>query len=439
MNKIGLIIRREYLTRVKKRSFIIMTILGPLLIAAIYAVPIYLSTASFEQKSVLVLDETNMFFDTFKTTDNYKFQHIFIPLDSAKATFVRNHDDALIYIPKTQNMVPEQAVIFSEKQVSMGLKSFVTERMKKEVETLKLQAKGIDRTLMESIKTKIVVEAVRLNPKGEEEGSYPEIRLGMAFGMGFLIYLFVFMFSSQVMRGVIEEKSSRIVEVIISSVRPFQLMAGKIIGVALVGLTQFLLWVVLTAIIVGSVQFALGQDISSITEQSVASAGSSDDMQKVIESMQKSDTMVYVMESVNSINFTEILLAFIFYFLGGYLLYASLFAAVGSAVDSEADSQQFLLPLTVPLIIALVSLSSLVENPDGQVAFWLSMIPFTSPVIMLARIPFGVPWWEVALSVTLLVLGVIGAIWIAAKIYRTGILMYGKKINYKELWKWLRY
>ena len=439
MNKIGLIIKREYLTRVKKRSFIIMTILGPLLIAAIYAVPIYLSTASFEQKRVLVLDETNMFFDTFKTTDNYKFQHVFIPLDSAKATFVRNSDDALIYIPKTQNMVPEQAVIFSEKQVSMGLKSFVTERMKKEVETLKLQAKGIDRTLMESIKTKIVVEAVRLNPKGEEEGSYPEIRLGMAFGMGFLIYLFVFMFSSQVMRGVIEEKSSRIVEVIISSVRPFQLMAGKIIGVALVGLTQFLLWVVLTAIIVGSVQFALGQDISSITEQSMASAGSSDDMQQVIESMQKSDTMVYVMESVNSINFTEILLAFIFYFLGGYLLYASLFAAVGSAVDSEADSQQFLLPLTVPLIIALVSLSSLVENPDGQVAFWLSMIPFTSPVIMLARIPFGVPWWEVALSVTLLVMGVIGAIWIAAKIYRTGILMYGKKINYKELWKWLRY
>jgi ABC-2 type transport system permease protein len=262
-----------------------------------------------------------------------------------------------------------------------------------------------------------------------------------------MIYMFIFLFGAQVMRGVIEEKTSRIIEVIISSVKPFQLMMGKIIGVALVGLTQFLLWIAFTFIIITAVQTAFPQQFkktqtkeASITGKSVALPNeTAPTAPNTITADTGNDDMNEIFEAFSSINLPVMIMAFLFYFLFGYLLYAALFAAIGAAVDNETDTQQFMLPITVPLILSLVVAQTVIQNPESPLAFWLSMIPLTSPVIMMVRIPFGVPTWEIALSAGLLILGFLGTTWLAAKIYRTGILMYGKKSNYRELWKWIRY
>lgn len=274
---------------------------------------------------------------------------------------------------------------------------------------------------------------------------------------GFLIYFFIFLFGSQVMRGVIEEKTNRIVEIVVSSVRPFQLMMGKIIGIGLVGLTQFGLWVVLTLIIVTGAKPLIAPQMTTPAAQEI-------NAQSIMESQSANQAMPFqgaasqqaaanqssndvsqnlgaqhLFEALQDINFVLIIGVFIFFFLGGYLLYGSLFAAIGSAVDNETDTQQFMLPITIPLILAIIVLVSGISNPQGGIAFWFSIIPFTSPILMMARLPFGVPEWQVLLSMALLVLTFMGTTWLSAKIYRTGILMYGKKVNYKELWKWIRY
>ena len=260
---------------------------------------------------------------------------------------------------------------------------------------------------------------------------------------GILIYFFIFMFGSQVMRGVIEEKTSRIVEVIISSVRPFQLMMGKIIGVGLVGLTQFLLWVVLTFAIVTAVTATMtsGDIKKSAAEQMmIQKHGMTPDISQAAPAANESaNPMGGIMEAIGSVNFPVMIGAFLFFFVVGYLMYAALFAAIGGAVDSEADTQQFMLPITLPLILSIVMAQYIIRDPDGPVSFWFSIFPLTSPVVMMIRIPFGVPYLEVILSMVLLLLGFLGTTWLAGKIYRTGILMYGKKVSYKELWKWIRY
>jgi len=261
-----------------------------------------------------------------------------------------------------------------------------------------------------------------------------------------MIYMFIFMFGSQLMRGVIEEKTNRIVEVIVSSVKPFQLMLGKIIGVALVGLTQFLLWVVFTTILVGAFQQTFPDKFKApaaqqqfVTGQQMQPQAIADETTANLKVETGNETANQIFEAIASINFPVMIVSFIFFFIGGYLLYGALFAAIGSAVDNEADTQQFMLPVTVPLILAIVMMQYVINNPEGPLSWWLSMIPFTSPVIMMIRIPFGVPYWELALSAVLLIAGFLATTWLAAKIYRTGILMYGKKVNYAELWKWIRY
>jgi len=258
-----------------------------------------------------------------------------------------------------------------------------------------------------------------------------------------MIYFFIFLFGAQVMRGVIEEKTSRIIEVIVSSVKPFQLMMGKILGIALVGLTQFLLWVIFTAAIITVVQSAFPDKFKqNSTEQSFAPGSK---MMPSTQTVQKDQATTAenpsneIFDAINSINYIEMIGAFIFFFIGGYLLYAALFAAIGSAVDSEADTQQFMLPITIPLIFSIVMAQYVINNPDGPLSFWLSIIPLTSPVIMMIRIPFGVPVGELALSAGLLIAGFLGTTWLAARIYRTGILMYGKKVSYREIVKWLFY
>jgi len=268
--------------------------------------------------------------------------------------------------------------------------------------------------------------------------------MGLGFVSGLLIYIFIFLFGSQVLRGVLEEKTSRIVEIIVSSVRPFQLMIGKVAGVGMVGLTQFLIWIVLTFAIVGVFQIAMPDMFQFTPDERVFVSSSQilsvEEMEQQKEMIQQYDTMAgQLLEGLSAINFPVMILSFIFFFLGGYLLYAALFAAIGSAVDNEADTQQFMLPVTVPLLLSIIMAQMVISNPAGPVAFWLSVIPLTSPVIMMVRIPFGVPYFDLFLSASLLILGFIATTWFAARIYRTGILMYGKKVNYRELWKWIRH
>lgn len=444
MSKISLIIKREYLTRVKKRSFIVLTFLGPLLMASIWIVPIYLSSIGQEAKVISVLDETGVFFDKFTGDENMKFIQAVPQLKAAKENMNKMGNYALLYIPKPDLHVPNTAVIYSEKQASLDVKNYIKGVMKKEIEAQKLALYGIDPETLQAIKTNVFISSIKVDGSGKEEKTSTEISMAVGLFSSILIYFFIFLFGAQVMRGVIEEKTSRIIEVIISSVKPFQLMMGKILGIALVGFTQFMLWVILTSTLVFGFQYVYQDELKAYQNSQIAetSQGLFPDTpveEKAVETQIPNENIGFFIDALLAIDYAVILGSFLFYFLGGYLLYAALFAAVGSAVDSEADTQQFMMPITVPLILSIVMSQLIITDPHGPVAFWMSMFPLTSPIIMMIRIPFGVPYWEILTSGILLVLGFVFTTWIAAKIYRTGILMYGKKVNYRELWKWLSY
>jgi len=331
--------------------------------------------------------------------------------------------------------------MYSNKEIPLATKLYVTKTIEKELEKQKLRAYGIDKPIRIDIK----VLSNIISEDGEINESSSEITMVLSILSGVLIYFFIFMYGAQVMRGVIEEKTNRIIEVIISSVKPFQLMMGKIVGIAMVGLTQFLLWIVLTFGIVTVVQTMLMPSNTELISQQMQVKSIMDNRidndiaLNEVNTDSVNDNVADAFKIISNINWGLMLTAFLFYFIAGYLLYASLFAAVGAAVDSEADTQQFMLPITIPLILGIVMLQSIVQNPDGNLAFWFSIIPFTSPIIMMARLPFSVPEWQVYLSMGVLILTFLLTTKFAAKIYRIGILMYGKKVNYKELLKWLRY
>ncbi|MDP2722360.1 MAG: ABC transporter permease [Bacteroidales bacterium] len=435
MNKILLIIQREYLTRVKKKSFIVMTIVGPVLMAAMIILPVFLANWSeATEKRIAVLDETGWFFEKFKDEDNIKFYYVFGELEDEKSEALTKKGDHLLYIPLPELNVPENAELFSTNQPGLNVTSYIKSTMKQIVENQKLLASGIDPAIIKSTKVDINLVNIKVEADGIEKKSNTEVEVGLSIFAGIMIYFFIFMFGAQVLKGVIEEKSNRIVEVIISSVKPFQLMMGKIVGIALVGLTQFMLWILLTLIIVGVAQVMFISGSSSALEM----IGSQQEaLGQMTSGGSQMNPMVMVSETLGSINFTVMVLSFIFYFLAGYLMYASLFAAIGGAVDNDADTQQFMLPVSIPLIFAVAMSGVIVNQPDSSLAFWMSIIPFTSPITMMMRIPFGVPEWQILLSMGLLVAGFIISTWIAGKIYKTGILMYGKKITYGVVWKWL--
>jgi ABC-2 type transport system permease protein len=444
MKKIPIIIRREYLSRVKKRSFIVMTILGPILMAAMMIVPIYIAQMSDEVKTIAVVDENGLFYNRFPNTENIKFDYLNTGIIEAKAQFDSSNYYAILYLPEEFVSKPSTAAMFSDKQPSITVKSYIENVLQKELESMKLVSSGIDKDVLESIETNINITTIKLKGEGLEEKSNTDVSTVLGLFSSIMIYMFIFLFGTQVLRGVIEEKTSRIVEVIVSSVKPFQLMMGKIIGIALVGLTQFILWIILTFGIVTIVQSSMSDTFKSnkndkmlIGNSKVMSKDQAETLNK--ESLYKNQKLRDMLDSISSINFGLMISMFILYFLFGYLLYAALFAAVGSAVDSEADTQQFMLPITIPLIFAIIMSQFVINNPEGPIAFWLSIIPFTSPIIMMIRIPFGVPVTDLILSLGLLILGFLFCTWFAGKIYRTGILMYGKKVSYKELWKWLTY
>ena len=434
MNKTLLIIQREYLSRVKKRSFIIMTFVGPLLMAAIMILPAYLADWSeATEKRIAVLDETGWFLEKFKEQDNISFYYVFDELDKAKSEALAI-GDLLLYIPRTELNIPVNSELYSVNQPGLNVTSYIKSVMKQIVENKKLLASGIDPDIIKSSKVHINISTIRVEEGGIEKKSNTEVEVGLAIFAGILIYFFIFMFGVQVLKGVMEEKSNRIVEVIISSVKPFQLMLGKIIGIAFVGITQFMLWILLTVVFVGIFQTGLLSDSSSAMDMLGSNA---DILEQVNPDNKGVDPMLLVSEIIGGINLQVMVLSFLFYFLGGYLLYASLFAAIGGAIDNDTDSQQFMMPVSIPLIFAIALSGVVINQPDGTLAVWMSMIPFTSPITMMMRIPFGVPMWQIYLSMSLLVVGFIFTTWIAGKIYRTGILMYGQKVSYAILWKWL--
>lgn len=434
MNKILLIIQREYLSRVKKKSFIVMTIVGPLLMAAMMILPAYLANWSgAEEKRIAVLDETGWFFEKFKDQDNIKFYYVFSDLETEKKD-VLSKGDLLLYVPRTELNIPVNSEMYSIKQPGLNVTSYVKSVMKQIVENKKLLASGIDPELIKSARVSINLSMIRVEEGGVEKKSNTEVEVGLAIFAGLLIYFFIFMFGVQVLKGVMEEKSNRIVEVIISSVKPFQLMLGKIIGIAFVGLTQFMLWILLTLVFVGIFQTGVFTEGGSGME---LLGNKTELLNQLNDGNTGVDPMLMVNEIIGSINLKVMVFSFLFYFLGGYLLYASLFAAIGGAIDNDTDSQQFMLPVSIPLIFSIALSGVIINQPDGPLAIWMSMIPFTSPITMMMRIPFGVPMWQLYTSMGLLIVGFIFTTWIAGKIYRTGILMYGQKVSYAILWKWL--
>ncbi|PCJ25664.1 MAG: ABC transporter permease [Flavobacteriales bacterium] len=433
MNKIILIIKREYLTRVKKTSFIVMTLIGPLLMAGLMLVPIWLATKDIDIQRIEVIDETGYFINQFENSSELQFRHEFVSIDVAKARLYDDVYTSILHIKDVKNN-PE-VKLYYKKQPGFATLIKIERTIEKVIRNTEIQHKfNITKEQLAEIQPSIKVKPISIDIEGEEESKNVAVSSAIGYAGAIVIYFFIFMYGVQIMRGVIEEKTSRIVEIIISSVKPFQLMMGKIIGIALVGLTQFLLWGILTWVISAILMSIFSPDALSSMSQT------QDVMKEANLSELGEHPFQLVIDSLKTIPVFQILISFIFYFLGGYLLYGALLAAVGSAVDSEADTQQFMLPITMPLIFGIVVASTVVQDPDGALAFWLSIIPFTSPIIMMIRIPFGgVETWELLLSMGLLIFGFLGTTWVAAKIYRTGILMYGKKVTYKELAKWLFY
>jgi ABC-2 type transport system permease protein len=442
MNKIGLIIRREYLTRVRKKSFIIMTILGPLLMAALFIVPVFIAMNGDDEQDILVIDDSGLFGDVLESDEIITFHYANnLELDSGVTHVQMGDFSSLLYIPSRILTDPEGVKLMYEAQPGIATIGFIENAIEDQIERINLKNSGIDIKQIEKARddAKINLVTAKLDDLGSESADNAEMNMAIGMMAGVLIYMFIFLYGIQVMRGVIEEKTNRIIEVIISSVKPFQLMMGKIIGIALVSITQFILWVgltmILTTVASAYMETIIGVSGESQVEQMLAdNPALMSDGQEIELNKEAVDEL---MSEFNLINFPFLISTFLFYFLAGYLLYSALFAAVGSAVDNEADSQQFMLPITAPIIFSFVMAQAVIQNPDSSLSFWLSIIPFTSPIIMMVRVPFGVPIEELLLSMAMLVLGFIATTWMAAKVYRIGILMYGKKPSFKEIWKWM--
>jgi ABC-2 type transport system permease protein len=434
MSKISLIIKREYTTRVMKKSFILLTFLTPLLFAGMMTLIIWLGGIKDDKvKNIVVIDKTNLYSKILKDNEIYKFTFSDSPIEKVKKQNSENEQfSGLLYIFDDLRKNSNAVILYSEKQVNVELKSYISGLLNKYVEEQKLSAYNIPnlKEMVEKSHTDIDLKTIKWSEDGKEKVGSTELALIIGMITAFIIYMFIVIYGAQVMTGVVQEKTNRIVEVIISSVKPFELMMGKIIGIALVGLTQFLMWVILTAVISIAFGSFLGGNMDVNSLQHI--------QQGSLQTNEMPTQLQNILVGLNGLNYIEIIGLFIVYFLGGYLLYASLFAAIGSAVDNETDTQQFSLPIMLPIIFAIYAAIYSGQNPDGPLAFWCSMIPFTSPIVMMVRLPFDVPVWQIILSLSILAFSFIGTTWMAGKIYRTGILMYGKKVTWKELWKWLR-
>ncbi len=447
MNKILLVIQREYLTRVKKPSFWILTLVVPILLAGVYAIPIILASRPLEHANVLVVDDSGLFQGQFRSGRDITY-HEAGSIDYARRQLEQTDTlDAIVYIPARETTLPRDAYLYYRTDApSMTVQSDVNSQLQEILRNrILLDVHGLtpdDYTMLTSTHIKLRTQDIETG-----RDSFLQVKIALGVILAMLVFIAVFMFGSQVMRGVMEEKTSRIVEVIVCSVKPFQLMMGKVVGIGLVGLTQFALWVILSAVAVTGVQLTNADLFEQISQRGnrteIATKGDEATSQYQTAQYEAAqyeagegidNSLQDLIQGLTDINYGLIILLFIFYFVFGYLLYASLFAAAGSLVDNDTDSQQFTLPLTVPLLLAMLLLPAMINEPSGNISTWLSLIPFTSPVAMLLRIPFGVPVWQVVLSMLLLLATFPLCIWAAAKIYRSAILRYGHKTTWRDVW-----
>lgn len=438
MNKIKLIIQREYITRVRKKSFLLTTFIVPLFFIGMYIGVIFLTKKSFEDSHafVYIVDDTQEVIHKLNSSKNVTYLKEAQDLQQQIAKLGEKKHTSILYIPGDfyESMKVEY---LSQDKPNINVQSEIKDTLNKIITDKKYEQLGISPDIRNSIKSKVIMNAKEIRADGKAEDSNTEVAMVIAMVLSILVYITLFLYGAQVMRGIIEEKSNRIVEVIISSVKPFQLMMGKIVGIGLVGLTQFALWIVVSLSLAGVVStFLISKQ--ELTQEVFGNKMPVDTL--TVSSVEASGDMAEIMAMFQTVNFTEIIVCFFIFFLGGYLIYSALFAAVGSAVDSETEASQFTMPITMPLLLTYaLSFGVLINDPNGAIAMWLSFIPFTSPIAMLVRIPFGVPLWQIILSASLLVVGFIFTTWVAARIYRVGILIHGKKASYKELIKWFKY
>ena len=444
LNIINIIIKREYLNRVKKKSFLLITFLGPIFFAAMCILPtIIMMGTKEESKKIAVADASGIVLPFLEDQDNIFFTDCSqMPVDSLKNQMKALGYDVVLSVSALDSASRTvTAESFSEKPLGMEMSDYINGCLNDAVENYRIESYGIENLseIMDSVKSDVRLQSFTIDESGKEQISASEVYMLVSMLLGIIIYMFIALFGGMVMSSVIEEKASRVVEVLVSSVKATELMFGKIIGIALVALTQFVLWIVLTVAIVGIAGGIMGADMLSAASDSteMMSVMSDPTTTQAVQSMQDSG-MSTILSTLAGLNYGQIIVSFILFFIFGYLLYASLFAAIGSAVENEGDTQQLQLPATIPLLIAFFISIYAFRAPDSAVVFWGSMIPLTSPIVMLARIPFGVPFWELALSLVLLILTFVVCAWASAKIYKVGILMYGKKSTFKDLWKWLK-
>ncbi|MCC5921691.1 MAG: ABC transporter permease [Cyclobacteriaceae bacterium] len=430
MNKVFIIIAREFITRVRKPTFILMSLLGPVLFGALLIVPTWLTTIESEDRALLIKDESGLLLNADTYTSGLLISFTDVDLEEAKEEVSSGVFSGLLYVPATDTKDPQGVRYFSNSTPSVDLRNNLRNIVNRAVEKQKQEDMGISEEQLRALKADVAISMISLKDQNEAEQNAIVASI-IGYATSFLIYIFILLYGIQVMRGVIEEKSNRIVEVILSSVRPFQLMMGKIIGVAAVGLAQFLIWVVLA---IGLYTVALNFFAPELAQADLQASSPA-----APQAQMDAEAMEMVLSSIKSIDIPLILGSFLVFFLLGYLVYSGLFAALGSATDNDTDSQQFMLPITLPLIVSILVLGAVLKEPDGSLAFWFSMVPLTSPIVMMMRVPFGVPAWELALSISILISFFLLITWLAARIYRVGILFHGSKISYKTLYNWLRY
>ena len=444
MNKTFIIISREFSTRVRKKSFLVVTIFVPILFILFYAFLMWLMLKDDTQERKIAVVNASTLERPLETINNTKFEYTTQPITEENAAdFLKNKDYyAVMWIPANV-MDSAEIPIYSFSQVTMELKNTISSQLRKKIENIKKSAVIAASQIpdleekLDATRTPVIVRTLMITETGQAKDSSSEIASIIGVAAGFIIYFFIFIYAAQVMKGVIEEKTNRIIEVLVSSVKPFQFLLGKIIGVASVGLVQFLIWIVLIGGSVMALQAAFLPDIDlEALRNSTNLAAMAQTQELGAEELAVIQSIVKTIEPKFILTFLG---AFLFYFIGGYLLYASLFAAIGAAVDNETDSQQFMTPLSIILAIGVYIGFTAMKSPESPLVFWSSLIPFTSPTVMLVRIPFGVPAWQIITSMALLIGAFIFFTWLSGKIYRTGILMYGKKVTWKELYKWLKY
>ena len=425
MHNILLILKQEYLTRVSKKSFIIMTLLGPLLIAAFYGAIAFIAVSELsnnEKLSIAINDKHDVLNHKIDTSKSMSFEFV----DDIKAAKQKIETEDLSALLIIENAKGDSISTVSKKSLSFNEKNQLREVLFNQIFNSRLKNSGISKGSIDSMKVDIVFNSSSLSGKN----SATETKSIVGYIGAFLIYLFIFMYGVMIMRGVTEEKNSRIIELIISAVKPFELMMGKILGVALVGLTQFIAWIFLTGILLTVIAISFG--LQHVDASTIASV-------KAIPQSGALAIMSNFTAQLQSLDFVKIIAGFVIFFFGGFLLYSALFAAIGSAVDSDTETQQFMFPVSMPLIFGLfIAQMAVINNPNSTLAIWASMIPFTSPVVMMVRIPFDVSWTQILMSAVILFCTFIIIVWVAAKIYRIGILSYGQKAIYKQIWKWLR-